>query len=503
MRHFINCWKKSFVFSGRARRSEFWFFHLCYFLFALILKLMLTIPASIAIDSGHTELGVFLTGSWWIFVVAGFCPGVSVMVRRLHDTGRDGWNVGIFGLCPLLAWLFVTIRIFIYVSGAESGFGRNQSALTSSAASAAVSAFPAVAAPAETPSSPGLFGVLPPLLGILFIILIILTLIGGIILLVFFCKDSQPGANKYGPNPKESPLPSSQENNIMESSGKFCPHCGCKLESADAKFCAACGGALGSETRQSMRVVGRNPTPAAPAKTKSNGELVILLIIAGIAAWFSWTNGVFSGLLGPDKDKLAFQVQTSMQRKFDNDPDFREYGKVTVEKVSLVKSAIAHQYNGIASIRKADRTCDVSVKVTVDGDSLMWSIRPFELAPLLRPDGAGGQDFGNMTGDNTEQLLKTAVNVTLGTFSISPDDFRGFTTKLPVTIKNTSSKTRSYFITIAAIDAAGNQLDTDVVSVTDLLAGQSTQKEAFRLVSSEELAAFKAATFKITRVQMM
>ena len=32
--------------------------------------------------------------------------------------------------------------------------------------------------------------------------LIGLTGIGGIVLLVFYCLDSQPGANKYGPNPK-------------------------------------------------------------------------------------------------------------------------------------------------------------------------------------------------------------------------------------------------------------------------------------------------------------
>ncbi len=31
---------------------------------------------------------------------------------------------------------------------------------------------------------------------------IFLPIIGAIILLVFFCKDSQKGSNKYGPNPK-------------------------------------------------------------------------------------------------------------------------------------------------------------------------------------------------------------------------------------------------------------------------------------------------------------
>lgn len=30
-----------------------------------------------------------------------------------------------------------------------------------------------------------------------------IPLVGSIILLVWFCKDSEPGANAYGPNPKE------------------------------------------------------------------------------------------------------------------------------------------------------------------------------------------------------------------------------------------------------------------------------------------------------------
>lgn len=34
----------------------------------------------------------------------------------------------------------------------------------------------------------------------------ILPLIGFIVLIVFFCQDSLPGANRYGPNPKEGEL---------------------------------------------------------------------------------------------------------------------------------------------------------------------------------------------------------------------------------------------------------------------------------------------------------
>lgn len=40
------------------------------------------------------------------------------------------------------------------------------------------------------------------------ILIALIPLVGAIILLVFNCLDSEPGMNKYGPNPKESPFQS-------------------------------------------------------------------------------------------------------------------------------------------------------------------------------------------------------------------------------------------------------------------------------------------------------
>ena len=34
-------------------------------------------------------------------------------------------------------------------------------------------------------------------------LLAFIPLVGAIILIIWFCKDSEPGANAYGPNPKE------------------------------------------------------------------------------------------------------------------------------------------------------------------------------------------------------------------------------------------------------------------------------------------------------------
>ena len=37
-----------------------------------------------------------------------------------------------------------------------------------------------------------------------FVLLALIPIVGSIILIVFYVKDSEPGENKYGPNPKEA-----------------------------------------------------------------------------------------------------------------------------------------------------------------------------------------------------------------------------------------------------------------------------------------------------------
>ncbi|MGF0171035.1 DUF805 domain-containing protein [Streptomyces sp. Marseille-Q5077] len=115
MSWFIEVLKKYAVFSGRARRKEYWMFTLFYLIFEIVLM-----AVGYAIDFPA------LVG---IFVVALLLPALGVTVRRLHDTDRSGW------------WILI--------------------------------------------------GIVP--------------LVGFIVMLVFLCADTQPGANKFGPSPKEAP----------------------------------------------------------------------------------------------------------------------------------------------------------------------------------------------------------------------------------------------------------------------------------------------------------
>jgi uncharacterized membrane protein YhaH (DUF805 family) len=103
------------TFSGRARRSEYWYFTL----FNLI----------VAIVAAILDAVIGITAFYPLAALALLLPGLAVSVRRLHDTGRSGW------------WIFIAL----------------------------------------------------------------VPLVGLILLLVWYCQDSQPQPNDHGPSPKHSP----------------------------------------------------------------------------------------------------------------------------------------------------------------------------------------------------------------------------------------------------------------------------------------------------------
>ena len=110
MNYFIEALKKYAVFSGRARRKEYWMF----ILFAGIAYLAL-LGIGYAIDM--VWIGI-------IFYLAILLPALGVAVRRLHDTGRSGWWI-LFGLVPLVGG--ITLLVFYCLDGdqGENKYGHN------------------------------------------------------------------------------------------------------------------------------------------------------------------------------------------------------------------------------------------------------------------------------------------------------------------------------------------------------------------------------------------
>lgn len=104
----IKCFMLYAIFSGRAKRAEFWWF----FLFCMIVGLMgSVIDASLGLDAAIGGNGVFTT----LIQLATFLPSIAVGSRRLHDTNRSGWwqllwIVVFIGWIPLIIWLASTSK---------------------------------------------------------------------------------------------------------------------------------------------------------------------------------------------------------------------------------------------------------------------------------------------------------------------------------------------------------------------------------------------------------
>ena len=91
----INVYQQSFKVSGRASRSEFWFFQLFY----VLILLLLGMPAI----GGYIPYYPLL-----IFVLLSIPAMFCIQVRRFHDLGKSGWCM-LLNLIPYLGGIIVLV----------------------------------------------------------------------------------------------------------------------------------------------------------------------------------------------------------------------------------------------------------------------------------------------------------------------------------------------------------------------------------------------------------
>lgn len=104
------------------------------------------------------------------------------------------------------------------------------------------------------------------------------------------------------------------------------------------------------------------------------------------------------------------------------------------------------------------------------------------------------------TGEKTDDLLKNDVDVKLGKFKATKDQYGIDSTVLPVTVTNKLSEKKSYSIHIEAVDKSGSRIADDYVNANDLGANQTQQFKIFQYVESDKLEKMKSAEFKIVTV---
>ena len=111
------------------------------------------------------------------------------------------------------------------------------------------------------------------------------------------------------------------------------------------------------------------------------------------------------------------------------------------------------------------------------------------------------EDLDNASGENTEEVLKK-VDVNIGSFEVTTDEYGFSETKLVVNITNNASEKKSYNIEIEAVATDGSRIETDYIYANNLGAGQRQEFEIFTYVDDADLESMKSATFKVIEASM-
>jgi uncharacterized membrane protein YhaH (DUF805 family)/regulator of sirC expression with transglutaminase-like and TPR domain len=109
---YIKVLKKYAVFSGRARRKEYWMFVLFNFIFSLVAFILDLVIFGIGLV-GFSPLNI-------MYGLAVFVPTLAVSIRRLHDVGKSGWYYLII-LIPIAGPIW-----FLVLTCTDSQLGDNK-----------------------------------------------------------------------------------------------------------------------------------------------------------------------------------------------------------------------------------------------------------------------------------------------------------------------------------------------------------------------------------------
>ncbi len=134
--------KKYATFSGRAARSEYWYF----VLFNIIISIVLSMADGITGLKSDSGSGL-LSG---IYSLAVLVPSLAVSVRRLHDTGKTGWWA-LICLIPVLGWIVFLIFMVTDSTPGDNQYGPNPKGVT---ANVAMPAAPVPQQPENTNTTP-------------------------------------------------------------------------------------------------------------------------------------------------------------------------------------------------------------------------------------------------------------------------------------------------------------------------------------------------------------
>ena len=110
MNWYLMALKKYAVFSGRARRTEYWMFVLFLMIFVIVARILDSILGIVFEDGGYGPIST-------LYALAVLIPTFAVSVRRLHDVGKSGWML-LISLIPMIGSIWL---LFLMVTDSEPG----------------------------------------------------------------------------------------------------------------------------------------------------------------------------------------------------------------------------------------------------------------------------------------------------------------------------------------------------------------------------------------------
>ena len=118
MNYYLKVLQNYATFTGRARRSEYWYFALFNLIFgivAVILDNVLGIPME-----GMGNYGPLYS----LYSIVVLIPGLAVLVRRLHDVGKSGWMFFI-ALIPIIGAIWLLVLLVTDSEAGSNKWGEN------------------------------------------------------------------------------------------------------------------------------------------------------------------------------------------------------------------------------------------------------------------------------------------------------------------------------------------------------------------------------------------
>lgn len=107
--NFTSVIKNSLEFSGRANRSEYWWF------------IAVNVAIALGLQTFDFVIGIPVLSI--VFMLAMLLPAVAVSIRRLHDSERSGWWM-LVGLVPVLGAFVVFALMATPGTESENRFGK-------------------------------------------------------------------------------------------------------------------------------------------------------------------------------------------------------------------------------------------------------------------------------------------------------------------------------------------------------------------------------------------